>query len=416
MHLSKARYKVIVIGRRGGKTEFALNELIDRAMEKPGLYWFVSVSYRQAKSIAWVRLKQLLKNDPYWKYNEAELSAYHKLRCTTIELRGADNEDSLRGVGLQGLIVDESAMVKGNVWPEILRPMLADTEGWAIFISTPKGRNWFYELYTKAISGDDSTWAGWRHPTAVNAYIAEQEILDMKRDMSDRLFRQEVMAEFLDDELGVFRGVRKCSVGKYETPVTGRFYIMGVDLAKSVDYTVLTVIDTVTRNVVAWERFQNVEWKEQKYRIQKLALKYNQAMCIVDSTGVGDPIFEDLQNMGVSVESFKFNNTTKCNLVDNLAIAIESRLITFPPEEILVEELLAFEYTLSKTGKVQYGAPEGKHDDAVISLALATWGIKSYLHEAQVVHETIQQQTADRQGRGEPIEEPLDDYDTIGGY
>lgn len=389
--------------------------MIDRAMETPGLYWYVAPSYRQAKSIAWVRLKQLLKNDPYWKFNEAELSAHHTLRDTRIELRGADNEDSLRGVGLQGLTVDEASMVKGNVWPEILRPMLADTGGWAIFISTPKGRNWFYDIYAKALSGDDPDWVAWHYPTSVNKYIAPEEVENMRLDMSERLFRQEVLAEFLNDELGVFRGIKRCAVGKYEAPIEGRFYVMGGDLAKTLDFTVLTVIDSVTRKVVAWERFQNIEWREQKYRIQKLAERYNQALVMLDSTGVGDPIFEDLQNMNVSVEGIKFNNTIKNHMVDNLAIAIEQRLITFPDNEVLLHELYEFEYTLTKTGKITYGAPIGKHDDCVISLALAVWGIKNYMHEAQIIQQDINKAQADRQGHGEPVN-IIEEDTTFGGY
>jgi len=121
---SPARFKVAIMGRRAGKTEMALNLVIDRAMHNPGRFWIVAPSYRQGKSIIWNRLKSLVKNDPYWEFNESELSAKHKAANTCIEIKGADNEDNLKGVGLNGLIIDEAAFVKANVWPEILRPML----------------------------------------------------------------------------------------------------------------------------------------------------------------------------------------------------------------------------------------------------------------------------------------------------
>lgn len=405
IHFSPKRFKVVIIGRRGGKTELAVNEIIKRSMDDPGLYWIVAPTYKQVKSIVWERLKMLLKNDPYWKYNESELSAYHTLRNTKIELKGAENEDSLRGIGLKGAVLDECATMKRNVWPEIVRPMLADTKGWGMFISTPKGKNWLYDVYCQG--GQD--WQSWKHPTSVNKYIPPEEIEQMRKDMSERLFRQEIMAEFLSDDSGVFRNIRACTTGKFESPVTGRFYVMGVDLAKTQDFTVLTVMDSTTRHLVAWERFNDIKWIEQKIRIQQLANKYNNALCMVDSTGVGDPIYEDLCRSGVSCESFKFTNESKNRLIEQLVISLEQRLITFPEIDILLDELNCFEYELSDRGKVTYQAPEGKHDDCVISLGLANWAIRQYLYSAQSII-LPELEYRDKQGRGErvnPIEEPI---------
>lgn len=190
---------------------------------------------------------------------------------------------------------------------------------------------------------------------------------------------------------------------------------MGVDLAKTQDFTVLTVIDSVTREVVAKERFQDVSWKEQKIRIQALALKYNRALCIVDSTGLGDPIYEDLMNSGVSCEGYKFTNDTKCKLIENLAIAIEQRLITFPPDEDLLDELRSYEYTITDQGRIKYSAPEGKHDDCVISLGLAVWGIRHMMKEAQVLIHDEAQYVQDKQGMGERVE-PQEDSGFERGY
>ena len=106
IHASKKRFKVVIIGRRGGKTELAIHHTIRKAVTNPGLYWIVAPSYKQTKSIVWTRLKTILKIDDLWKFNEQELYAEHTLLNTRIELRGADNEDSLRGVGLKGLVCD----------------------------------------------------------------------------------------------------------------------------------------------------------------------------------------------------------------------------------------------------------------------------------------------------------------------
>lgn len=337
-----------------------------------------------------------MKVDSLWKFNEAELSAFHPAIKTTIELKGADNEDSLRGVGLDGVGLDECAMIKANVWPEIIRPMLADRNGFAVFISTPKGRNWFYDIFTRK----DDNWQSWAYPTSVNKYIAQEEINEAKKDMSERLFKQEFMAEFLDDDTGVFKGIRRCVVGELKSPILGRFYVIGVDLAKTEDFTVLTVIDSVTREVVAIERFQDVMWNIQKLRIQDLAFKYNNAYCLIDSTGVGDPIYEDLSISGISCEGYKFTNESKMQLIEQLAITIEQRQITFPNIDYLVDELRNYEYSITNEGRIKYGAPMGKHDDCVISLALAVWAIRGQLREAQATSRFIEETPKDRQGSG----------------
>ena len=418
IHEDKSRFKVIVRGRRGGKTEEEIQGAVMDAVRNPGRHWIVGPNYRQIKSIVWTRLKAVLSIDSDWEFNEQELYAHNrnilddKGTPTRIELKGADKEDSLVGVALKSLRVDEAALVRGNVWSLVLRPMLADYKAPAYFYSTPRGKNWFYDLYMRGVNGDVD-WRSWRQPTAINKYISQEEISEMKRDMTEMMFSQEVMAEFLSEETGVFKKIRQCIVGTYKKAVDGRFYVMGVDLAKTVDFTVLTVMDSVTREVVAWERFQDLSWSVQKLRIQELASRYNNALCIVDSTGVGDPITEDLQRAGLSLwysgekAGFKFTNDSKNQLINNLAIAIEQRRITFPNEPILIDELNAFEYGITDGGRIKYGAPDGKHDDCVISLALACWALKSQMVEAQLLNKVVEEE-GDRQGRGELVVSNVD--------
>lgn len=411
IHQDPTRYKVVVRGRRGGKTEEEIQGIVMDAVTNPGRHWLVGPNYRQIKSIAWTRLKAVLEVDRDWVFNEQELYAHNpnildeKGTPTRIELKGADKEDSLVGVALKSLRVDEAALVKAHVWSQVLRPMLADYQAPAYFYSTPRGKNWFYDLYMRGVNGDNG-WKSWKQSTSINAYIKPGEIEEAKKDMTEMMFTQEIMAEFLSEETGVFKKIRQCIVGKYKEAVAGRLYVMGVDLARTVDFTVLTVMDSITREVVAWERFQDLAWTIQKLKVQELAARYGNALCVIDSTGIGDPIIEDMRNAGVSIwynedkPGFKFTNDSKNQLINNLAIAIEQRRITFPNEQILVDELQAFEYQITDGGKIKYGAPDGKHDDCVISLALACWALKSQMVEAQV----YQQREAilgdiDRQGR-----------------
>ena len=412
IHKSKHRYRVMIAGRRCGKTELALNELITKSGRKPGLYWYVTSSYKSAKSIAWRRLKRLLIDDPAWKYNEIELAAKNEELDVVIELKGADNPFSLLGVGLAGLVMDECAILKEDVWTEVLRPMLMDQSGWVLVISTPKGKNWLYDLYMKGATGVEEEWKSWKHPTSINKYIKSQELEDIKKDMSERLYRQEILAEFLEKDIGVFKGIQKCSIGEEKAPEDGRFYVLGADLAKHEDFTVLTVMDAQRREVVCIERFKDISWKEIKDKIQYLANKYNDAMVLLDSTGVGDPILDDLQMSNISVDGYKFTNDSKYKLIQQLIVAIEQRLITFPNDDILIKELEDFTYEISANNNIIYNAPDGRHDDCVISLALAVWACRSFIHSAQVIERREDEEEAvDRQGHG--IEIDTDDSDTM---
>lgn len=410
------RFKVLCWGRRAGKTLFSLNEIIKRGVKDPGVYWYITPNYKQAKQIAWRELKRLLKNDDLWKFNEVELKAEHPMGLV-IELKGADNEDSLRGSRIKGAVLDECAFkMKPNVWPEIIRPMLADFGGWAVFISTPKGQNWFFDLYQRGLDENEPNWKSWHYPTSVNSYIAQEEIEQARKDMSERLFRQEFLAQFLDDETGVFRGIRQCTVGELKSkPTEGRIYYLGCDLAKHEDFTVLLVMDSVTREVVDFDRFQEISWVEQKDKILRMAKKWNNAITIVDSTGVGDAIYDDLQNCNISVRGVKFTYQTKNILINKLVVAIEQRLITFPEIPVLIEELHQFEHSTTPEGRIKYSAPSGRHDDCVIALALAVDGIKNSLYSAQIIQERQEAEVVDRQGYGESVYN-YEFEDNITGY
>lgn len=179
-------------GRRAGKTYLALTTILKAAVDKPGEYWFISPTYRQSKEIAWKLLFKLLPQGAAKSINETEL-ACHLINGSTIKLKGADNEDSLRGVGLNGVVLDEYAFMKANVWEEIVRPMLFDTGGWAMFISTPKGYNHFWELWEQATRDQ---WARFHFTTYDNPHIKPEEVEESRHTMSELRFGQEILAEF----------------------------------------------------------------------------------------------------------------------------------------------------------------------------------------------------------------------------
>ena len=142
-----ARFKVLICGRRWGKTVFSISQLLEHASKPNQKVWYVAPTYRQAEQIVWTQLKDILRLKNWAKkLNETRLSA-NLINGSIIALKGADNYDGLRGVGLNFLCIDEFADVNDKAWYEVLRPTLSDTQGKALFCGTPKGFNWAYELY-----------------------------------------------------------------------------------------------------------------------------------------------------------------------------------------------------------------------------------------------------------------------------
>jgi hypothetical protein len=195
---NKSRFKVVVAGRRFGKTYLAIREICYQAKEPNREVFYVTTSYRAAKMIVWKPLKNKLL-DLKWvkKINESELSILLK-NGTTISLKGAEDPDKLRGVSLDYTVIDEAAECKlESLWGEILRPALADRQGNALFIGTPKGKsNAFYDLYVFANEVDNKDWSAFQYTTMDGGFVKPEEVEAAKRDMSERQFRQEFEATF----------------------------------------------------------------------------------------------------------------------------------------------------------------------------------------------------------------------------
>ena len=189
------RFRVVIAGRRFGKTHLAIRELCWHAREPGKDVWYVSPSYRQSKNIVWKKLKHRLQ-DLRWadKINETELTIQLK-NGSTISLKGADNHDSLRGVGLDFIVLDEFADIDPEAWFETLRPTLSDKQGRAMFIGTPKGMNWAYELYQNNLE-DPGTWSSYQYTTIDGGNVPLAEIEQARKDLDERTFRQEYMGTF----------------------------------------------------------------------------------------------------------------------------------------------------------------------------------------------------------------------------
>ena len=195
-----ARYVVLCAGRRWGKTILAVVKCIVKAVEKKGAkVWYVAPTYKQAKEIAWSRFKQYIPREMISKTNETELK-FWLINGSEIALKGCDNEDSLRGVGLDFVVLDEYALIKENVWREIIRPMLVDHQAPALFISTPKGKNHFWKLWLKGQRKEKNI-SSYTAKTEDNPLLQRSEIKEIKEEREskgDIYFRQEYEASFED--------------------------------------------------------------------------------------------------------------------------------------------------------------------------------------------------------------------------
>lgn len=304
-----------------------------------------------------------------------------------IIYRSMDNADNVRGYTADGVVIDEAADVAESAWYEVLRAMLIDTGGWSWAIGTPKGQNWFWREFINAADRDDCM--AWSAPTfgvAVterglvrtphpleNPNIPFEEMEQLFRTLPLRTFEQEILAAFQADEGSVFRKVREAiDAGRVqnEAPVPGARYTLGVDLARVADWTVLCVLDAAGRQVYH-ERFNQISWERQTEAICAVSARCNKAQVMLDSTGLGDPIFEALRKRGVPVTGYNFTSASKERLIDGLALGIEQGDLRLMDLATQTNELLAYQYELTPSRNVRMNAPAGMHDDCVIALALA---------------------------------------------
>ena len=350
---AEKRFIVIMCGRRFGKSELSQILIIKEAL-KGGNVAYITPTY----GLAQVFFERLTKVLPF-KSNISKLKIY----CPnegSIEFFTGERLDNLRGRKFHLVIVDEAAFIPDleDGWNNSIRPTLTDYEGKAVFLSTPRGKNFFYSLFMKQGEND---WQSFKFSTYDNPHINPREIDEARIQLPEVVFNQEYLADPAENSANPFGNafIRRCI-----KPLSAQTIVCyGIDLAKSVDFTVIIGLDK-SGNVAYFDRFQ-LDWHNTKETIKRLP----PAPIIVDSTGVGDPILEDLLREGINIEGLKFTSQSKQQLMEGLASAIQQAKIGFP-EGVIVDELDVFEYQFTANG-VRYSAPSGFHDDCVVSLALA---------------------------------------------
>jgi Terminase RNaseH-like domain/Terminase large subunit, T4likevirus-type, N-terminal len=398
----RKRFTLLDAGRRWRKTTYTLSVEVLEALRRRGDYLYTAPTYKQVR-VPWMELKNANRTG-HISFNESRMEAILP-NGSMLHFVSLDDPDNARGLTAMGIVIDEYADVSDAAWNLVLSPMLADTGGWAIKAGTPKGRNHFYREFTAATNGDlGPDYAAFCAPTRgvkivgdrialdalgrpiydphplENPFVPFAEIVKLYQQIPERSFRQEILAEFLLDGGGVFRNARALidpSIMLLQRPPTGyKRYSVGVDLAKHQDYTVIVVFDLDERRVVAFQRWNHETWPLIKARIALAAKTWNDALVYLDSTGLGDPIYDDLQRAGLRIQSYHFTEGSRAALIEHTILATEQRLYRLPADpalHILLSEMEAMEYRESPSHRLRPDHPPGLHDDTVWALALALW-------------------------------------------
>lgn len=375
---SGKRWSLVEASTKSGKTQGSIVRFIEWGLfgngkfpVKPGQhYWWVAPTFSQAE-IAFDRIKLNLTAGSFT--SKANPPSITLPTGTILDFKSGDNPNSLYGEDVYAAVGDEASRWVPTAWPA-LRSTLTATGGPAVLIGNVQGKaNFFYEFCRRVEAGLEPNGAYTRltWKDAVEAGVLDiEEIEDARRNLSEREFRELYEAVASDDTGNPFGEdhIRACiQRNTLESPlILGKPVAFGIDLAKKQDYLVVIGFDD-RGQVCLFDRWQGLPWRQSIRRIH--ALCGEDVPVLVDSTGVGDPVLEELQVEHGNFLGYNFTPASKQRLMEGLAVSIQGHEISYPAGPI-VDELLRFEYELTRTG-VRYSAPEGYNDDCVCALALA---------------------------------------------
>ena len=371
---SKAKYHVACVGRQFGKSLMAMNLVLYWAInDSPCRILWVSPVYSQTDKVQ-KELMQAIGGSGIVESCNYSSSEIKLKNGSVILFRSAERYDNIRGLTMDRGVLDEAAFMKDEAWREAIRPVfMVSRNAKILFVSTPKGKNWFYDLYQLGISEDNPQYAAYTGSSYDTPYIDKQEIEDAKKTLPENVFQQEYLARFIDAGGEVFSNLDKNTFTHYTQPI-GKVFC-GVDLGKQEDFTVATFIDS-TGKVVDIYRANAQEWTKMTQEIIKRAQRWN-ATVMVECNSIGDVIFEQIKKQWSNTHPFTTSSKSKQEIIEGLILDMNETVIRIPSRELfthLWDELTVFTYEYNpKTRSLRYGHPTGLHDDTVLSLAIANY-------------------------------------------
>jgi phage FluMu gp28-like protein len=359
------KYYVLNIGRQFGKSLLAQNQALYWGFNIPNakIGW-VSPIYRQAKKV-YAEMCLAFAEHNVLKVNASDLELRFP-NGSIMKFFSAERYDNIRGETFDYLIIDEFAFIDEAAWTEVLRATVLVKGKKVLLISTPKGKNHFFNLFQ--LDGVNTQYKSFRMTSYDNPIINPTEIDDARITLPDHVFRQEYLAEFVDGGYSLF----DMAVFSDNTETTSRYYA-GIDLGRADDYTVISVFNQKGQQVFI-DRWRQDSWTNIVNKLVKVINKY-QAYTLIEVNSIGDAIFEQVRNGCVNksrIQPFVTTSKSKQDIIEQLVVATQNKEVQFSKNEWLKKELEIFGYEYNPKNKsVRYAAPSGFHDDAVMATAIA---------------------------------------------
>ena len=368
------KYISLITGRQWGKSVVGQNLLLKWALETPNsVSMWVSPVYSQAKKVFTELVSALGDTGLTTDTNKSELFIRF-INGSIIYFRSGERPDTLRGYTLDYLIIDEAAFIKDEVWNQVLKQTVLVRGKKVVFLSTPKGKNWLYNIYVRGLNDEEPSYVSLHGTSYDTPYITQEELVEAKLSLPDNIYRQEILAEFIDDGGEVFSNLSQvCNLTEYPKHDTNEKYFAGLDFGRQNDYTVLTILNSQGK-MVDFYRARQKSWDIIISEVLVLLRKYKPQI-YAEVNSVGDVLFETLKKQYSIIQPFVTNNDTKQNMIEDLIMGMNENKLILPSPDLnadLYKELSVFTYEYSpKTRKVKYGAPNNFHDDCVMALGLA---------------------------------------------
>lgn len=378
---TKKRFHCIVAHRKAKKTKSAFTYIVWRALQTPASYWYLAQSFAIAKENIWQNPYMLSSLPKNMIVGQDAKQLMWKIRTINgkysyIYLKGGDRPDLMRGPTPFGSVIDEYAVLKKEVWEEVIAPIVfSNPTAWAWIQGTFKGPNHLYLLYNQALRNPNE-WETTFLKASESGILSPEALRLAQQTMRKEIYLQEFENAVVEGGASFFRRVDDVVVGKYESYNSNYSYTAGIDFGRLTDSTVAKVFCTNTNNEVASLEIINESFERQCEQLARFLDKYNcYAYCDASSMG-GKEAVSVLEKFYNKVEPVNFSQKTKSDYLENLAIFIENKYLTLTEEDYkLLAELKSFQYDVTDKGTMVLGSQKG-HDDHVIAAALAVYQLQ----------------------------------------
>lgn len=382
---SRARFRGMLCGRRVGKSYLLATLSMYHLLSRPN----ANILYGTSKSIQthayWRTLTTMLR--PMIQTGVIRITASPKRMYygnSELLAHTASEGDTLRGDGLTLLLLDEANYIPAQSWDALL-PSIADSGGRVLLATTPLAGAWVNMAYLEYQQSQNPLWAWWNMPSHANPYLDPDELELLKANMTDAAYREEILAEVLAGMGGVFTRINEAAINSpLSKPAPNRRYVFGIDWGEQQDFTVVVVMDMGSREMVHIARFNRMGWDAQRQRIQALYETWKPTIIISEASSGGVVLNQDLAALGLPIYAFNTTGISKPQIVNSLALAFDKAEIKVLNDPVLTSELMTFQAFRTQAGNVQYRATAGAHDDCVMALAFAWYGVLQYANTARI--------------------------------